>query len=257
MYNNNRDPAPGQIHFHILTLFPDFFDAFLETSIIGKAYKQQAFGVTVKDIRDHAINKNGQVDDLPFGGGAGMVLRPEPIFDTFSALEWSKKENKKVLYFSPKGRKIDHNYIISLTKLENIALLCGHYEGIDQRVIDTFVDEEVSIGDFVVTGGELPAMLLMDGVIRQLEGVIKASSLEEESFTHNLLEYNHYTRPREYKNLKVPEVLFSGNHKKIDEHRLAESIKETLIKRPDLIENNMYENTIQDMIQKIKEELSK
>ncbi|MCG8570841.1 MAG: tRNA (guanosine(37)-N1)-methyltransferase TrmD [Spirochaetes bacterium] len=239
------------MNFYILSLFPEFFEHFVQFSIIGRAKEKQAFQVVNTNIRDYAVNKHGQVDDLPYGGGPGMVMRPEPVFDAFFANKLEQLENKRVIFFSPKGKKIDHNYIIDLTKIENIVLICGHYEGIDQRVIDELVDEEVSLGDFVLTGGEIPAMALMDAVIRQLEGVITQDSLEEESFSHNLLEYRHYTRPAEYRGLKVPEILLSGHHKNIEEFRLEDAVSETLKKRPDLIENNKFNENIAKIIRKI------
>ena len=240
--------------FYILTLFPDFFHAFANTSIIKKGLEKKAFTINIKNIRENAINNYGQVDDAPYGGGPGMILRPEPIFKTYQSLNLSKK-NKKVIYFTPKGKKINHNYIINLTKYENIVLICGHYEGVDQRVISTLVDDELSIGDFVITGGETPAMVLIDAIVRHLSGVINKQSLNEESFSNNLLEYRQYTRPTEYMGLKVPEVLLSGNHKKIENFRLDDSIRETLKKRIDLIENNHFDKKTEKIIEKIKEEM--
>jgi len=237
-----------------LTLFPELLKSFSDTSIIKKGIGKKLFSIIIKDIRDNALNKYGQVDDEPYGGGAGMVLRPEPIYNAFKALNL-KKEECKIIYFSPKGRKIDNNYIINLTNFKNIVLICGHYEGIDQRIIDLLVDEEVSLGDFILTGGEIPAMALIDATVRHIKGVIKASSLEEESFYNNLLEYKHYTRPEEFMYLKVPEVLLAGNHKKILEYRLKDSIKETLKMRPDLIEKNLFDNKITKLIKEIREEL--
>lgn len=240
------------INIYILTLFPELFDAFKDYSIIKKGLQKNAFSLIIKNIRDHAVNRYGQVDDLPYGGGPGMVLRPEPIVDAFESLKI--KDTKKVIFFSPKGRKINHNYIINLTKYENIVLICGHYEGVDQRVIDLLIDDELSIGDFVVTGGEVPAMLLIDAAIRHIDNVINKDSLLEESFSNNLLEYKHYTRPYEYKGMKVPDVLISGNHKMIDEYRLYESVKETMLKRSDLIEKNKFDKNIESIINKIREE---
>lgn len=238
------------MHFYLMTLFPEFFDSFFTTSIIKRAFEKKAFDYTIKDIRDHAINKHNQVDDIPYGGGAGMIMRAEPVYDAFKSLN-IEDNKKKVLFFSPKGKKIDHNYILDLTNFKNIVLICGHYEGIDQRVIDLIVDEEVSLGDFVLTGGEIPAMALMDGVIRQLSGVISESSLEEESFSHNLLEYRHYTRPRDFKGLTVPEVLLSGHHKEIENFRKEDAVRETLLKRPELLSKEQ-DSDILKIINKIK-----
>lgn len=240
------------IKFHVLTLFPNLMESFSNTSIIKKGLEKKAFEINIKDIRENAINRYGQVDDLPYGGGPGMVLRPEPIINTYNSLNLGDK-NKICIYFSPKGRKITNSYIIDLTKFHNIVLISGHYEGIDQRVIDLIVDEEVSLGDFVLTGGEIPTMALIDAVSRHIDDVIKKESLQEESFTGNLLEYRHYTRPKEYMGLNVPEVLMSGNHKEIYEYRLFDSVNETLNKRPDLIANNKYSEKINKIIKSIKE----
>ncbi len=242
------------IHFYVLSLFPELFETFFSTSIMKKGVEKKAVEYTLKNIRDHAINRYGQVDDSPYGGGAGMLMRPEPVFESFEALK-VPEEGRKVLFFSPKGRKIDHNYIIDLTKQQNIVLICGHYEGVDQRVLDTLVDEEVSLGDFVMTGGEIPAMALIDAVSRQLDGVIRKESLQEESFENGLLEYRQYTRPAVYRGLEVPEVLMSGNHKQIDDYKLMDSIRETIRFRPDLVESCQYDENIRKRISKIKQEL--
>lgn len=242
------------MNFYVLTLFPDLIKAFSETSIIKKGLEKKLFTLTIKNIRDYAINSYGQVDDEPYGGGAGMLLRPEPIYNCFMDLKL-KKKNTKVIYFSPKGKTLNHEYIIKLTKLKNIVLICGHYEGIDQRIIDLIVDEEISLGDFVLTGGEIPAMALIDATVRHIKGVVKEESLKEESFTNNLLEYRQYTRPVEFMGLRVPEVLLSGNHAKIKEFRLKDSIRETFLKRRDLIENNIFDKNIQKLINEIRKEL--
>lgn len=183
-----------------------------------------------------------------------MLLRPEPIFEAYRSLN-ILDNNKIVIYFSPKGRNIEQKYINSLTKYENIVLICGHYEGIDQRVIDLLVDEQVSLGDFVLTGGEIPAMALIDAVVRQIEGVIKESSLKEESFSNILLEYRQWTRPREFMGISVPDVLLSGNHKEIEKFKLEDSIRETLKYRKDLIFKNQLDENIKNILKKILKEL--
>ena len=253
------------INFYVLSLFPELFETFFNTSIVKKGFEKQAFSYVIKNFRENAVNNYGQVDDAPYGGGAGMLLRPEPIFDAYKSLNIPEK-GKKVLFFSPKGKKISHKYILDLTKRENIVLICGHYEGVDQRVLDTLVDDEVSLGDFVLSGGEIPAMALMDAVIRQLDGVIKKGSLQEESFTGSLLEYRQYTRPAVYQGMSVPEVLTSGNHKEIEKFKLMDSIRETLKCRPDLFDNpecyrsisERYQGkeSIESLINKIKRELN-
>lgn len=242
------------ITFSVLTLFPDFIESFFQTSVIKKGYDKKAFNYKIKYIRDNAINKYGQVDDAPYGGGAGMLLRPEPVVEAFESLQLPE-EGRKVIFFSPKGRKIDHEYIINLTNYQNIVLLCGHYEGVDQRVIDSIVDDQLSIGDFVLTGGEIPAMALIDAVARQLDGVIKTHSLQDESFSHGLLEHRQYTRPVVYRGMTVPAVLTSGNHKEIELFRTTDSIRETMKYRSDLLENNKDEN-ISKLINIIKRELN-
>ena len=189
-----------------------------------------------------------------FMGVSGMLMRVEPIIKTYNSLNLTG-ENKKVICFSPKGRKIDNDYIINLKSYQNIVLICGHYEGIDQRVNDLVIDDELSLGDFILTGGEIPSMALIDAVVRHLNGVINEESLIEESFWNNLLEYRQYTRPAEYMGLKVPEVLISGNHKKIKEYKLEDSIRETLKKRPDLIKNNCFDREIEEIIKKMSKEI--
>ena len=225
------------INFHVLTLFPDFFEAFKQHSIIKKGIDKELFKINVKDIRDHAVNRYGQVDDSPFGGGAGMLMRPEPIYDAYKSLNLRDEARRKVIFFSPKGRVMNQAYAESLREYDDIVLLCGHYEGIDQRIIDLIVDEQVSIGDFVLTGGELPAMALIDATVRHIDGVLKSGSLNEESFTGRRLEYRQWTKPRSFMGLDVPEVLLSGNHKEIAKFNEADALAETKKFRPDLLES--------------------
>lgn len=216
----------------VLTLFPEMF-APLFGSIIGRAIEAKKLDIEVVNIRDYAENKHFKCDDYPFGGGAGMVMMPQPIG---SAIEAADPEHRaRRIYLSPKGETFRQSKVFNLLQYEHIVLLCGHYEGIDQRVIDLYIDEEISIGDYVLTGGELPAMVVCDCVARYVDGVISDGSLVDESFAGDMLEYPQYTRPAEYKGLKVPEVLLSGDHKKIDEWRRAESEKLTKTRRPDLL----------------------
>lgn len=216
----------------VLTLFPEMF-APLFGSIIGRAIEAKKLDIEVVNIRDYAENKHFKCDDYPFGGGAGMVMMPQPIG---SAIEAADPEHRaRRIYLSPKGETFCQSKVFNLLQYEHIVLLCGHYEGIDQRVIDLYIDEEISIGDYVLTGGELPAMVVCDCVARYVDGVISDGSLVDESFAGDMLEYPQYTRPAEYKGLKVPEVLLSGDHKKIDEWRRAESEKLTKTRRPDLL----------------------
>ena len=216
----------------ILTLFPDMFSA-MQESILGRAQKDGKIDVRVVNIRDYSQDKHLKCDDYPFGGGAGMVMMPQPIGSAIEALDPDHKARR--IYMSPKGETLRQQKVFELLEYEHLILLCGHYEGVDQRVIDLFIDEEISIGDYVLTGGELPAMVLTDCVSRYVDGVISASSLVDESFSENLLEYPQYTRPQEYKGLAVPEVLRSGNHAKIDAWRREQALALTQKRRPDLL----------------------
>ena len=216
----------------ILTLFPEMFSA-LNESILGRAQKQGKVEINVVNIRDYTEDKHLKCDDYPFGGGAGMVMMPQPIGSAIEAVDPGHEARR--IYLSPKGETLVQQKVFSLLSYERLVLLCGHYEGVDQRVIDLFIDEEISIGDYVLTGGELPAMVLCDCVCRYVDGVISTSSLVDESFSDNLLEYPQDTRPKEYKGLCVPEVLSSGDHAKVDEWRRREAMKLTKEKRPDLL----------------------
>lgn len=216
----------------ILTLFPEMF-APLSASILGRAQKENKIEINVVNIRDYTENKHLRCDDYPFGGGAGMVMTPQPIGSAIDTLDPEHKARR--IYLSPKGETFRQQKVFELLEFEHIILLCGHYEGIDQRVIDLFIDEEISIGDYVLTGGELPAMVVVDCLARYVDGVINTSSLVQESFSENALEYPQYTRPVEYRGLVVPEVLRSGNHAEIDKWRREQSEKITREKRPDLL----------------------
>ena len=216
----------------ILTLFPEMFSAMSE-SILGRAQKDGKIDIRIVNIRDYTEDKHLKCDDYPFGGGAGMVMMPQPIGSAIEAIDPEHKARR--IYMSPKGETLRQQKVFELINYEHLILLCGHYEGVDQRVIDLFIDEEISIGDYVLTGGELPAMVLTDCVSRYVDGVISASSLVDESFSENLLEYPQYTRPQEYKGLAVPEILRSGNHAKIDAWRREQALELTKKRRPDLL----------------------
>ena len=218
--------------FDILTLFPEMFEA-VKQSVIGKAIEKQLIQINLINIRDFSKDKHKKVDDTPYGGGAGMVMMPDVVYDAYSSIQ--NKENAKVIYLSPKGKVLNQEKVLELSKQEHLILLCGHYEGIDQRVIDEIVDEEISIGDYVLTGGEIPAMVLVDSVSRYIQEVLKQESTQEESFTNNLLEYPQYTRPEEFHGQKVPEVLLSGHHENIRKWREQKSLEITKQKRPDLL----------------------
>ncbi len=215
----------------ILTLFPSIINSYLDESIIKRAIEKNLVNINVINIRDFSPFKSGQVDDTPYGGCGGMVLMCEPVF---KAIDSVKTSDSIVIMTTPAGIKYNQSTAVDLTKYKHLILLCGHYEGFDER-IKTKVDMEISIGDYVLTGGELASLVITDSVVRLLEGVITDTSLESESFTGNLLDYPVYTKPREYEGLKVPDVLLSGDHKKIKEYRLEERIRITKEKRPDLL----------------------
>lgn len=217
----------------VLTLFPELFDVFEKWSIVGRTIEKGIFSLNKINIRDFSKDKHKRVDDYPFGGGPGMVMRPEPIYD---AIANAKSKDSLVIYLSPQGRPYNQELANSLSKQNHLILLCGHYEGIDNRIIDNYVDLEISLGDYVLTGGELPAMVVIESIIRLLPGALSGEeSYVNESHYNGLLEYPQYTRPRVFNDLPVPEILLSGDHKKIDEWRKYESLRTTYIKRPDLL----------------------
>ena len=216
----------------ILTLFPEMF-APLTSSIIGRACNEGKLEIKIVDIRDYTEDKHKKCDDYPFGGGAGMVMMAQPVGSAIEAAD--PDHTARRIYLSPKGQTFKQEKVYELVSYDHIVLLCGHYEGIDQRAIDLFVDEELSIGDYVLTGGELAAMVVADAAARYVDGVLSPESLVQESFSENLLEYPHYTRPVEYRGLRVPEVLRSGNHAEIDKWRREQSLAVTKKNRPDLL----------------------
>ena len=219
--------------FDILTLFPEMFEP-IKQSVIGRAEKQSLIEINLINIRDFSKDKHKKVDDTVYGGGAGMLIKPDVVYDAYKSV---KSEKSKVIYLTPQGQKLSQNKVEELAKNEkHLILLCGHYEGLDNRVIDKIVDEEISIGDYVLTGGEIPAMVLIDSVSRYIDGVLTENSIQEESFSNGLLEYPQYTRPEEFEGVKVPEVLQSGHHENINKWRRKEAIKTTYIKRPELLE---------------------
>ena len=215
----------------VLTLFPNMYDNFLSESIIKRAIHDKKIEINIHNIRDYTVYKNKQVDDYPFGGGGGMVLMCDPIFRAIEAL---KKDNTKVIMMTPSGKIFKQDIARSLSKEEHLIILCGHYEGFDER-IKSIVDIELSIGDYILTGGELPSMVVMDSVIRLVDNVISSESLECESFDDNLLDYPNYTKPVEYRGMKVPDVLLSGHHENINKFRHEERVRLTKENRPDLL----------------------
>ena len=216
----------------ILTLFPNMFEGFLSESIIKRAIDKGIVEVKIHNFRDYTNDPHGKVDDTPYGGGAGMVLMPQPIFDCIESI---KTPDSIVVMLTPEGEVFNQKIAYDLSSKKHLILLCGHYEGFDER-IKSICDRFISIGDFVLTGGELPSMVISDAIIRLLPGVIDKESLESESFTNNLLDYPTYTKPRDFRGMKVPDVLLNGDHKKIDEYRLEEQIKKTKELRSDLME---------------------
>ena len=219
--------------FDVLTLFPEMFEI-LKSSVIGKAIEKDLIDINLINIRDFSNDKHKKVDDTPYGGGAGMVMKPDVVYSAYDSV---KDKNAKVIYMSPQGKKLNQKKVEELSKENHLIILCGHYEGIDQRVLDKIVDEEISIGDYVLTGGEIPAMVLIDSVSRYIDGVISNESVLEESFSNGLLEYPQYTRPEVFMGEKVPDVLISGHHENINKWRRQESLKNTLKKRPELLDN--------------------
>ena len=236
----------------VLTLFPEMYDS-LNTSILGRAIEEKHLSINYTDIRDFSNNKHNKVDDYPFGGGPGMVMKPEPIYNAVKSV---RKKNSRVIYLSPKGRVYDQELANELSKEEHIVLLCGHYEGIDQRVIDNVITDEVSIGDYVLTGGELASMVIIDSIARLLPGVLSTSeSFTDESHFSGLLEHPQYTRPREFEGSEVPEVLLSGNHKNIARWRKYKALKDTYLKRPDLISKYKLDKEEEKMMEQIISEI--
>lgn len=219
--------------FDVLTLFPEMFEP-LNTSIIGRAVKEKLIEINLTNIRDFSKDKHKKVDDTPYGGGSGMVMKPDVVYEAYKSV---KDDNAKVIYMSPQGKVLNQNKVIELSKEKHLIILCGHYEGIDQRVIDKIVDEEISIGNYVLTGGELPAMVLIDSVSRYVDGVLNEGSTIEESFSQGILEYPQYTRPEIFEEINVPEILQSGHHENINKWRKKQALKNTYYKRPELLKN--------------------
>ena len=217
--------------FDVFTLFPEMF-ASMQASVIGRAIQKRIIEMNLVNIRDFSKDKHKKVDDYPYGGGAGMVMRPDVVYDAYQSLP---DKEAKVIYLSPQGKLLTQRKVQELSKENHLILLCGHYEGIDQRVIDEIVDEEISIGDYIVTGGELPAMVLMDAISRYVEGVIKEEAVQEESFVEGLLEYPQYTRPEIFLNKKVPDVLLSGHHANIENWRKEKALEITKRKRKEML----------------------
>lgn len=247
------------MNFHVLTLFPDMIVQGLNTSITGKALSKGLMTLNAIDIRDFSMDKHKKVDDYPYGGGAGMVMAAEPVYRCYqSVCEKMNKKKVRVVYLTPQGKVFNQSIAEELAKEEDLIFLCGHYEGIDERVLDEIVTDYVSIGDYVLTGGELPSMVMIDAISRLVPGVLNnETSAEFESFQDNLLEYPQYTRPVEFMNKKVPDVLLSGHHKNVDTWRREQSIIRTYHNRPDLLEDAVLTKKEVDFLEKYKKSIYK
>ncbi|NBH35845.1 tRNA (guanosine(37)-N1)-methyltransferase TrmD [Clostridiaceae bacterium] len=244
------------MNYHVLTLFPDMVLNGLNTSIIGRAVEKGILSVEAVNIRDYTKEKHGHVDDAPYGGGAGMVMQAAPVCDAYEALCLRLGKRPRVLYMTPQGRVFNQTVAEELAAEEDLVFLCGHYEGIDERALERIVTDQLSVGDYVLTGGELPAMVMIDCISRLVPGVLSNDqSAEIESFHDNLLEYPQYTRPEVYDGQSVPEVLLSGHHKKIDQWRREQSIRRTLERRPDLLEKANLTLKEREFLEELKKEM--
>ncbi|SDM54373.1 tRNA (guanine37-N1)-methyltransferase [Psychrobacillus sp. OK028] len=241
------------MNIHILSLFPEMFSGVFNSSILKKAQEKNEVAINVVNFRDYAGNKHHQVDDYPYGGGAGMVLKPEPIFNAVEALPPSQGKTRRIILLCPQGERFTQKKAEELAQEEELVFICGHYEGYDERIREHLVTDEISIGDFILTGGELAAMTVVDSVVRLLPNVLgNAESHEKDSFSTGLLEHPHYTRPVEFRGFKVPEVLMSGNHAAIEKWRKEQSLKRTLTRRPDLLEQIVLTSDEERLLKEIK-----
>jgi len=237
----------------VVTIFPEMFDGPLGCSMIGRAREKKCLDINIHNLRDFTHDRHNTVDDAPYGGGCGMVMKPDPFFECLESI--GDKENRRVVMMCPQGRKFDQSYAFELAQTEHLVFICGHYEGIDERVRISLVDDEISIGDYVLTGGELPAMVVIDTVSRYIPGVLgKLESIDEESFSSGLLEYPHYTRPPQFRGMDVPEILLSGNHELIRKWRLQQSLLRTVQKRPDMLKGRVYSKEEKKLIAQLKNE---
>jgi tRNA (guanine37-N1)-methyltransferase len=237
------------VNLTVLTLFPEILAGFFQSSIMAKAVERDIVGYRLVNIRDYAVDKHRTCDDSPYGGGAGMVLKAPPIA---AALDAHAGPDSRVVLPSPSGRLFSQELAAELAQEQDLTFICGRYEGVDQRIIDLYVDDEVSIGDYVISSGEVAAMVIIDAVYRLLDGVISKESLEEESFRRGVLEYPHYTRPEEFRGRRVPEILRSGNHAAIHQWRLERSVEKTLRNRPDLLRHEHYGNDVRRVLDELR-----
>lgn len=245
------------MNFYVMTLFPDMVRRCLSESITGRAMAKKLIDLQVLNIRDFTSERHGKVDDYPFGGGAGMLMQVQPIDDCFSAIlkMIGKKERPMVFYMSPQGEVFTQKMACKLSKLEDLVFLCGHYEGVDERALEIIGAKEVSLGDFILTGGEYPAMVMIDCISRLIPGVLSEDSNLEESFTENLLEYPQYSRPENYKGMEVPKILLSGHHENIKKWRRKQSILKTLKRRPDLLKNAILDEYDKEFLDSLKDDI--
>lgn len=242
------------MNYYILTLFPEMIESGLNHSIIKRAVEKNIISLNTINIRNFANNKHNHVDDYPYGGGAGMVMQAQPVYDAYMSIQNKVKKNTKVIYMTPQGKTFNQRISQELSKEDDLIILCGHYEGIDERVIQEIVTDEISIGDYVLTGGELAAMVVIDSTARLISGVLnKDESFVEESFSNSLLEYPHYTRPFKFMNKEVPNVLLSGNHKKVEQWRKEQSIIRTFNKRPELLKEAELNKKELDFLKQLKD----
>lgn len=233
----------------ILTLFPEFYDSFLKSSIVGRAISRGLVTFELINIRNYSLDKNHRVDDHPIGGGAGLIMRMEPLMDCLRA---NTTEKTHKIFLGPKGHPYTQKDAVRLSQQEEICLICGHYEGIDSRFEEHYVDEEISLGDFILTGGEIAAMAISDSIVRLLKGAIASDSTKEESFTNTILEYPQYTYPYDYEGYTIPDILFCGNHEAIEEYHRQEALRETYNKRRDLFDKMTYSRKDGPLIEKVK-----
>ena len=244
------------MNFHVLTLFPEMIMNGLETSILGRAAAKGIVSFEAVNIRDYTLERHGKVDDYPYGGGAGMVMQAEPIYRAYEALVEKIGKKPRVIYMTPQGQTFNQSIAEDLAKEEDLVFLCGHYEGVDERVLEMIATDYLSAGDYVLTGGDLPAMMMIDCISRLVPGVLNNNvSAEFETFHDNLLEYPQYTRPVEFRGRKVPDVLLSGHHGNIDKWRREQSLKRTLERRPDLIETAILSKEDEKYLKKLKKGL--
>ncbi len=242
--------------FDILTLFPDMFEGPLNNSILARAQENNLIEINIINIRDYTYDKHKVTDDYPYGGGAGMVLKIEPVYRALRDIKEQRDGKYPIILLTPQGKKLNQDLVKKYSKFKGMVLICGHYEGVDERIRKNLITDEVSIGDYVLTGGELPAMIMVDAISRMIPSVLGTDeSKEKDSFYNGLLDYPQYTRPREYKNMKVPEILLSGNHGKIAHWREKQSLKRTLVRRPDLLQKKELKEEQKNILKKIEKEL--